>query len=102
MAGIGEIVALAKGLGGSGGGSSGGVLVVDMDSNYVLNKTYKEIADAVISVLRVNHDDEYYDFQWLTSYGYDGYSGYYVTYGGGGTFVTDSENGYPAPNGGPA
>ena len=46
MAGIGEIVALAKGLGGSGGGgSSGGVLVVT-NTDGTLNKTCKEIYDA--------------------------------------------------------
>ncbi len=48
MAGIGEIVALAKGLGGSGGGSSGGALVVtltiDTDTkNATADKTAAEI-----------------------------------------------------------
>lgn len=98
----GEVIALIKAFGGGGGGSSGGgVLVVDVDSNGVLNKTYKEIADAGISVMRTNHGDEYYDFLWLTSYGYDGYSGYYVSYDSD-SFVTDSENGYPAMSGGGA
>ena len=50
MAGIGEIVALAKGLGGSGGGSSGGgVLVVHetiSEGTHSLDKTWKEISDA--------------------------------------------------------
>lgn len=47
MAGIGEIVALAKGLGGSGGGgSSGGVLVVT-DTDGTLDKTWQEIHDAM-------------------------------------------------------
>ena len=55
MAGIGEIVALAKGLGGSGGGgSSGGVLVVDMtydeqSGNFVGNKTGEECYSAFTS-----------------------------------------------------
>ena len=50
MAGIGEIIALAKGLGGSGGGSSGGVLVVGTtmsDNRLICNKTCKEMWDAM-------------------------------------------------------
>lgn len=96
----GEVIALIKAFGGGGGGSSGGgVLVVDADSNGVLNKTYKEIADAVVSIMRMKIDDKSYDFCWLKGFGYDEYSGYYVKYDSD-TFVTDSENGYPAYGGG--
>lgn len=96
----GEVIALIKAFGGGGGGSSGGgVLVVDADSNNVLNKTYKEIADAVVSIMRTKIDDKSYDFYNLEGFGYDEYSGYYVKYGGG-VFVTDSENGYPSAGGG--
>jgi hypothetical protein len=90
----GEVIALIKAFGG-GGSSGGGVLVVDADSNYALNKTYKEITDAVISVMRINNGDGNYSFQQLKNFGYDEHDGYYVTYGGD-SFVTDSENGYPA------
>ena len=54
MAGIGETIALVKALGGSGGGSSGGVLVVDMtydeqSGNFVGNKTGGECYSAFTS-----------------------------------------------------
>ena len=56
MAGIGEIVALAKGLGGSGGGgSSGGVLVVHdtvSGGTHTLDKTWQEIKDADLAVIK--------------------------------------------------
>ena len=52
MAGIGEIVALAKGLGGSGGGGSsgGGALRINVTyegSDTVLDKTWEEIVEAI-------------------------------------------------------
>ena len=47
MAGIGEIVALAKGLGGSGGGSSGGGVLVVHNVEGTLDKTWQEIHDAM-------------------------------------------------------
>ena len=46
MAGIGEIIALAKGLGGSGGGSSGGVLVVEFDNDGNLDVTAGDLFSA--------------------------------------------------------
>lgn len=81
------------------GGARGGVLVVDADSNGVLNKTYKEIADAVVSIMRSKINDKSYDFYNLEGFGYDEYSGYYVKYDSA-TFLTDSENGYPSGGGG--
>lgn len=63
MAGIGEIVALAKGLGGSGGGSSGGgVLVVNQTWNgdwttATLDKTWQEIHDADVVIVRDASDE---------------------------------------------
>lgn len=50
----GEVIALAKAFGGGGGSSGGGVLVVHQDENGVLDKTWQEIHDAVLSVLVIN------------------------------------------------
>ena len=63
MAGIGEIVALAKGLGGSGGGgSSGGVLVANQTwdndlTTATLDKTWQEIHDADVVIVRDAADE---------------------------------------------
>lgn len=53
MAGIGEIVALAKGLGGSGGGSSGGGVLVVTVTDGTLDKTWQEIHDGGFGVIAV-------------------------------------------------
>lgn len=70
MAGIGEIVALAKGLGGSGGGgSSGGVLVVNVtwgDTTATLDKTWQEIHDAGWGVVK-NIDGNGYECGYIFS-----------------------------------
>ena len=104
MAGIGEIVALAKGLGGSGGGSSGGgALKIGVtatqsgdDTIYTLDKTYKQIVDAVnggiipyicmdmagVTVVKM-----------LAEYSFDG-AVYSLDFGP--VYSTTSENGYPS------
>ena len=48
MAGIGEIIALAKAFGGSGGGGGSGVLVITIEDN-TMDKTWQEIYDAMIT-----------------------------------------------------
>lgn len=105
MAGIGEIVALAKGLGGNGGGgSSGGVLVVHAsdDDTPVLDKTWQEIKDAIDGgsvVMAITADN---DVTYLATvpaqYGEDTFVVSFIISGTTDTnvYIASSANGYPA------
>ena len=85
MAGIGEIVALAKGLGGSGGGgSSGGVLVVNetIDGDtHTLDKNYEEIMAAGFAVKKYSGNEEVTYNTLASSFGEAGVI-FYVTFSG--------------------
>lgn len=92
-----KIIALIKAVGGSGGGgggSGGGYLAVHSNDG-VLDKTWKEINDALVEgkyVCLVQISDETkHKINFITWY--DG-SEYYVEINGN-SYVTDSENGYP-------
>lgn len=60
--GIGEVIALAKAFGSGGGSSGGGVLVVHMDSDTgTLDKTWQEIHDAALTgivIIVINEGDQ--------------------------------------------
>ena len=109
MAGFGEIVALAKGLGGSGGGSSGGgVLVVNFtwndDDSADLDKTWQEMFDAASEgtpvVIKNSSSDSVYCF-YLFSIEHSGNYQVDILQINGGTypdqlhFETNSATGYP-------
>lgn len=103
MAGIGEIVALAKGLGGSGGGSSGGgVLVVhgSDDDTPVLDKTWKEIKDAWDGGAVVILVTSYGDLEYMSTIPSNPAEGvYFVNFFGNQNtsegYVASSASGYP-------
>jgi hypothetical protein len=59
MADTGKTIALIKALSGGGGGSGGGVLVVT-DTDWTLDKTWQEIVDADLAVVRmeINSEDD--------------------------------------------
>lgn len=56
MADTGKTIALIKALSG-GGGSGGGVLVVNVDENGTLDKTWQELFDATFSVIPISESD---------------------------------------------
>ena len=98
MAGIGEIVALAKGLGGSGGGSSGGgVLVVnrtwdDEGTTCTLDKTWQEIHDGMPAVIIEDDGDDRYMYSVQSAIKAPDDTGFVVTVGSmaGNTAYTDN------------
>jgi len=103
---IGEVIALIKAFGSGGGSSGGGVLVVHQtvtqsgnDTLYTLDKTYKELTDAInggtIPYMVVENDagTEYnvYLMKYFAQYAADDLA---VQFGNK-TYNTDSQNGYP-------
>lgn len=97
MVGIGEIVALAKGLGGSGGGSSGGGVLVVTDTDGTLDKTWKEIKDAwdagkVVCRGGFGDTDGIYYMSLLDADA----EGYWVSFNGGAyTYLAPTQTDYP-------
>lgn len=83
--------------GGSGGGSGGdgGVLVVH-DEDGTLDKTWKEIRDAPLAVLKFEEPDGF-NVTPLTSVTSE--DGFYVAFTDDFIYETDSENGYPSGGG---
>ena len=100
----GEVIALIKAFGGSGGGSSGGgVLVVHVSSEGVMDKTWQQIHDAVLTGGAVSvYPDQV--VRPITSVGYpDGSGRYFIgicvadTFDiSGDIFVTEDADGYPS------
>ena len=103
MAGIGEIIALAKGLGGSGGGGSSGGLLVTLTYDgdlglYVCDKTAKEMWEgaqngAFMFKLTLGSDTQLYAIKDATK---DSSGGYVFTMSTGEYFEADSDSGYPS------
>lgn len=89
------------GEGGSGGGSSGGVLVVNSDqSTQTLDRTWQEIHDADYAVLHrevVSNGEEYKEFASLSNVGY-GEGNYCVSFVGDAAleFICAAPDEYPA------
>ena len=104
--GIGEVIALHKALGGGGGSSGGGVLVVHQtvtqDGNntlYTLDKTYKELTDAInggtIPYMVVEGDSGMaYSVNLMNFYVQYAADNLSVQFGNT-SYDTDSQNGYP-------
>ena len=98
MAGIGEIVALAKGLGGSGGGSSGGVLVVNVTESsnvYTCDKTAGEMKTAFengVLLIKQTEGDSYYEEPCLGFM----YNGGYTFNSSSYAYTAQSESDYPS------
>lgn len=91
----GEVIALIKAFGGSGGGSSGGgVLVVHIDENLTLDKTWQEIHDAMLSggAVYVSRNGGVSVFTFAGNNG----SQYHVDAASGDEFYTSTTDGYPS------
>ena len=88
----GEVIALIKALSG-GGGSGGGVLVVN-GTETMLDKTWQEIHDAMLSRGVVVQFDDGYITNNIEIY----YHGAYVVYARD-EYSTATTDGYPARNG---
>lgn len=106
----GEVIALIKAFGGGGGGSSGGgalkvgVNVTESGNKtiYTLDKTWKQISDAIENgtiPYVIDYDSGFVNtLASITAYEQDGAMVYVVEFGR--TYETDSENGYPYRSGG--
>lgn len=103
----GEVIALIKAFGGSGGGSSGGGVLVVHEVDGALDKTYKQIIDALHSngvILEWAHENGTIEVYWVADYG-EGDGAYSISFHtnsaettSGGKFhyyFAESENGYP-------
>lgn len=93
------------GTGGGGGSGSGEMLIVHQDEDTgALDMTWKQIDDALSKGLFVCIMDEEYDghqIRIISSTAYYSEEGKYYVYGmNGGQFVTESQDGYPEPDGG--
>lgn len=95
-------------MGSSGGGGGGSALfVVGMDSNGVLDKTYKEIVSAsndkivIIVYYDKEEEDEFWEIRYFQTYNHfteDGKTTYNVSFfnhDGASYYSADSEDGYP-------
>lgn len=87
-----------KWVNGSGGGSGGGYLALHEDETGALDKTWKEIYDALtegkyVSLLISNAENEINQYK-VSTYSEDGI--YVVNVGTYGEYTTNSENGYPS------
>lgn len=99
---IGEVIALAKTFGGGGGGSSGGgVLEISVDDDTgALNKTWQEIHDASLAVLKNSYggDGAYWALIMSAERRVDiqtHESKYMVTDINNEAYMTDTADGYP-------
>lgn len=97
--------AIANGGGGGGGSSGGGALrvnVVAESGGKTLDKTWKQISDAIengtIPYVVDNESGFVNTLSSITAYEQDGAMVYIVEFGQ--TYETDSENGYPYLSGG--
>ena len=106
MAGIGEIVALAKGLGGSGGGSSGGgVLVVNDNGVDPLDKTAGEImaaGEAGIVIVKYAPDECIIGLNPIIEFAYNpsGYMFNIISNGSTIRYTAATSSDYPSVNNG--
>lgn len=81
----------------AGGGSGGGMLLLHVDENGALDKTYAEIVEtAQTSVVNVftMYEGKYFA-NYLYSYGFNQDANSFEIYLGDSIYVTESENGYP-------
>ena len=106
----GEVIALIKAFGGSGGSSGGGVLVVNVipegEESATMDKTWQEIFDAPFSVARIQtgqtrvmlcqiYNIEQQDSEYSVSVIFPTASGDSMNFAGM-TFFAESANDYPA------
>ena len=95
---LGTEIALIKALGGNGGGSGGGVLVVNgtkSGSTITLDKTWQEITDAdVVVIVWEEFDLSVREFVASTNFD-DKSESYEVTVLPNVTYTASSANGYP-------
>ena len=93
----GKTIALIKALGGNGGGTGGGVLVVhksvDNVEGYTLDKTWQEIYDADFPII-VTEDTDWKGYEQIISvFSQDGQT--YAVAAFDVTYSTTSADGYP-------
>ena len=94
----GGVIALIKALGGSGGGPSGGGVLVVNDVNGTLDKTYAEILASTVPVVILGASDDQKYWNLVSAiYDYDG--AYSVVISESIVYATDSASGYPANTG---
>jgi hypothetical protein len=75
-------------------GSGGGLLTVHRDANETLDKTWQQIADALLAILVIGDEFDKVVTYFNGMY-YDDEDGYVVTESTGERYATDSANGYP-------
>ena len=102
---MGEVIALIKAMGSGGGSSGGGVLVAhaDYDDDTVpLDKTWQEIHDAdfTVIVLTSTNDPSQKVFEIVTSVRQDDETTFIVYTHDDVTYVSESADGYPVVDNG--